>query len=85
MKEFNYTVQDALGIHARPAGLLVKEAAKYPCDITLKCGEKKGNAKRIMNVMAMGVKKDMEVTVVCEGDQEDEAAAALEAFFKENL
>ena len=77
MKEFNYTVQDALGIHARPAGLLVKEAAKFPCDITLKCGEKKGSAKKIMAVMAMGV--------VCEGDKEDEAAAALEAFFKENL
>lgn len=85
MKEFNYTIQDALGIHARPAGLLVKEAAKYPCDITIKCGEKKGNAKKIMNIMAMGVKKDNEVTVVCEGDQENEAAAALEAFFKENL
>ena len=42
MKEFSYTVQDALGIHARPAGLLVKEAAKFPCEITLKCGEKKG-------------------------------------------
>ncbi len=85
MKEFSYTVQDALRIHARPAGLLVKEAAKFPCEITMKCGEKKGNAKRIMNVMAMGVKKDNEVTVVCEGDQEEEAAAALEAFFKENL
>ena len=85
MKEFSYTVQDALGIHARPAGLLVKEAAKFPCEITLKCGEKKGNAKRIMNVMAMGVKNDNEVTVVREGDQEEEAAAALEAFFKENL
>lgn len=85
MKDFTYTIQDALGIHARPAGLLVKEAAKYPCEVTLKCGEKKGNAKKIMNVMAMGVKKDMEVTVVCEGDQEADAAAALEAFFKENL
>lgn len=85
MKEFSYTIKDALGIHARPAGLLVKEAAKYPCEVTLKCGEKKGNAKKIMNVMAMGVKKDYEVIVVCEGDEEDAAAAALEAFFKENL
>lgn len=85
MKEFSYTIQDALGIHARPAGLLVKEAAKYPCDITLKCGEKKGSAKKIMAVMAMGVKKEMEVTVVCEGDQEEEACTALKAFFEENL
>ncbi|MBD5552032.1 MAG: HPr family phosphocarrier protein [Lachnospiraceae bacterium] len=85
MKEFSYTIKDELGIHARPAGLLVKEAAKYPCDVTLKCGEKKGSAKKIMAVMAMGVKKDNEVTVVCEGDKEEEAAAALQAFFEANL
>ena len=85
MKEFSYTVQDALGIHARPAGLLVKAAAKFPCDVTLKSGEKKRSAKKIMAVLAMAVKQGNEVTVVCEGDQEDEAAAALEAFFKENL
>ncbi len=85
MKEFSYTIQDALGIHARPAGLLVKEAGKYPCDVTLHCGEKKASAKKIMAVMAMGVKCGNDVTVSCDGDQEEEAAVALEAFFKENL
>lgn len=85
MKEFSYTIKDALGIHARPAGLLVKEAGKYPCDVTLKCGEKKASAKKIMAVMSMAVKTGMEVTVCCEGEKEEEAAAALEAFFNENL
>ena len=48
MKEFKYVVQDELGLHARPAGLLVKEAAKYKSAITLDSGAKKADAKRIM-------------------------------------
>jgi len=85
MKQFTYTVQDALGIHARPAGLLVKEAAKYPCDVTITCGEKKASAKKIMALMSMAVKCGSEVTITCDGEKEEEAIAAIEAFFKENL
>ena len=55
MKEFKYVVQDELGLHARPAGLLVKEAAKFKSAITLDSGAKKADAKRIMAVMSMGV------------------------------
>ena len=57
MKEFKYVVQDELGLHARPAGLLVKEAAKFKSAITLDSGVKKADAKRIMAVMSMGVKQ----------------------------
>ena len=71
MKEFKYVVQDELGLHARPAGLLVKEAAKYKSAITLDSGAKKADAKRIMAVMSMGVKKGVEVTVTIEGEDED--------------
>lgn len=85
MKEFKYVVQDELGLHARPAGLLVKEAAKFKSAITLDCGVKKADAKRIMAVMSMGVKQGVEVTVTVEGEDEDAAFAAIETFFKENL
>ena len=40
MKEFKYVITDELGIHARPAGLFVKEAAKFQSDIKIKKGEK---------------------------------------------
>ena len=40
MKEFKYTIKDELGIHARPAGLLVKEAATFPCKVTIEKGGK---------------------------------------------
>ena len=44
MKTFDYTVKDELGIHARPAGLLVKEAKNFTSKITIKKGEKEVDA-----------------------------------------
>ena len=85
MKEFKYVITDPEGIHARPAGLLVKEAAKYKSAITLDSGAKKADAKRIMAVMSMGVKKGVEVTVTIEGEDEDTAFEAIQKFFQENL
>ena len=85
MKEFKYVVTDNEGIHARPAGLLVKEAAKFASTTTIAKGAKKGDLKRIFGVMALGVKKGEEITVTCEGADEGAAAAALESFFKVNL
>ena len=85
MKEFKYVVQDELGLHARPAGLLVKEAAKYKSAITLDSGTKKADAKRIMAVMSMGGKKGVEVSVTIEGEDEDTAFEAIQKFFQENL
>ncbi|MDE7171488.1 MAG: HPr family phosphocarrier protein [Oscillospiraceae bacterium] len=86
MKEFKYTVTDELGIHARPAGLLVKLAKTFS-DTTVTI-TKEGNtvkASQLMKLMGLGVKKGNEVTVTADGAAEDEAIAALEAFFKENL
>ncbi len=85
MKEFKYVVQDELGLHARPAGLLVKEAAKFKSAITLDSGAKKADAKRIMAVMSMGVKKGVEVTVSIEGEDEDAAYETIKKFFEDNL
>ncbi|WP_462433014.1 HPr family phosphocarrier protein [Phascolarctobacterium succinatutens] len=85
MKQFTYIITDEAGIHARPAGLLVKEAAKFASTTTIAKGAKKGDLKRIFGVMALGVKKGEEITVNCEGADEDAAAAALESFFQANL
>ena len=83
MKTFEYTIKDELGIHARPAGILVKQAAGYTSSVKITKGDKTADAKRIFGVMGLGVKTGEEVTV--EGDDEDKAFAELEAFFKENL
>ena len=85
MQTFKYVVKDELGIHARPAGLLVKEAKNFNSTITLECNGKKGAAKGLMGVMGMAVKQGHEVTVTVEGDDEVAAAAAMKAFFENNL
>lgn len=85
MKSFNYVITDDQGIHARPAGILVKEVKKYGSKVTISSGAKTSDASKLMAIMSMGIKKGTEVTVSVEGDDEDEVAAALEKFFQENL
>lgn len=85
MKEFTYVITDEVGLHARPAGLLAKEAKKYQSTITLHANGKDAVASKLMAVMGMGVKKDDTVQVCIEGDDEDIAAQELEQFFNENL
>jgi len=87
MKQFTYTITDALGIHARPAGQLVKLAKSFAPDTTatLTKGEKTVKLSQLMMLMGLAVKKDQQITVTVEGPKEEEACAALEAFFKENL
>lgn len=85
MKEFTFTVADPQGIHARPAGLLVKEAKKYESSIIIMKGAKTGDAKKIFAVMALGVKQGETITVAVDGTDETTAAEAMEAFFKENF
>lgn len=85
MVTFSYTITDEVGIHARPAGLLVKEAKNYPETVTLSCNGKSADTKRLMALLALGVKKGDTVTVEVEGENETETAAKLEEFFKANL
>lgn len=85
MKTITYTIQDELGIHARPAGVLVKEAKKFQSEIMLEGNGKKAEAGKLLAVMGMGIKHGTEVTITAEGPDEDEAIAAMEEFFKNNL
>ena len=85
MKSFEYTIKDELGIHARPAGLLVKKANEFASNVTIKKDDKSADAKRIFAVMGLGVKKADEITVCVEGEDEAKASEAMEQFFKGNL
>ncbi len=85
MVKFSFRVKDEMGLHARPAGALVKEAAKCSSKVTIRKGEKSGDAKRIFNVIGLSVKGNEEVEIIVEGEKEAEEAAALEAFAKENI
>lgn len=85
MVKFSFVVNDPAGMHARPAGQLVREAAKCSGKITISKGGKTGNAKHIFNVMGLSIKTKEEVEITVEGDNEAEEAAALEAYIRENF
>lgn len=85
MKSFTYTINDSLGIHARPAGQIVNEAKKFTSAITIDSGEKQANAARLMAVMSLGVKCGQKVTVSAEGDDEAAAIDAMKKYFEANL
>ena len=85
MKRFEYTVKDALGIHARPAGLLVKLAKTLDSEITLTKGERSASATRLMALMNLGVAEGDVITLTVEGGDEDAAETAIRAFLENHL
>jgi phosphocarrier protein HPr len=86
MKEFQYVITDPIGIHARPAGLLVKLAKQYAdSKITVWKGDKSTEMKKLMGLMQLGVKQGDALTIKVDGGDEDAVAAAVEEFLKANL
>ena len=86
MKSFEYVITDPVGIHARPAGQLVKEIKKFAgSTVTLTKGDKSVNLLKLMALMKMGIKQGDTVTVSVEGGDEAGVAAAIQDFFKNNL
>lgn len=85
MKQFQYVIQDKLGMHARPAGLFVKEASSFSSSVKIEANGKEADGKRILSVMSLGIKQGNEVTVTVEGADEENAAQKLEKFLKESV
>ena len=85
MKEFKHVINDPLGMHARPAGMLVKAVAPFASKITVTAPTGSADAKRLMALMRLAAKQGMELTITVEGPDEEKAAAELQAFLTANL
>ena len=85
MKQFTYTIKDELGVHARPAGLLVKLAKKYTSKVTIEKDGKACDILKLMAVMGLGIKQGETITVTVEGEDETVAAEEIAAFLNENV
>ena len=85
MKEFTHVIADPLGLHARPAGMLVKACASYASAVTITAPTGKADAKRLMAVMRLAAKQGMELTISVDGADEEKAATELKAFLEANL
>lgn len=85
MEQFTYVIKDSAGLHARPAGLLVKKASAYSSNIILKIREKSADIHRIFAVLALGAKKGDTITVQIDGPDEKNVLNDLKAFFESYL
>lgn len=81
----NYIITAAEGIHARPATTLIRLTKKYRSVVSLKKGENSVRLNSMLNILTLGAKGGDTVTVIIEGEDEEEAAQAIDTFFTEEL
>ena len=84
MKDLELTITDENGLHARPAGIVVKVAKKFTSAVTIQAGEKECDMKKPIKVMGLGVVKGDVVKVTVTGEDEEEAAEAIRQAFIDN-
>lgn len=85
MKEFKYVVKDPVGIHARPAGLLVGKAKEYQSKIVIAKGAKSAEATRLFSIMSLGVKCNDEIVITVDGIDEEVAYTGFKELIENNL
>ncbi len=85
MRKFSYVIKDEVGIHARPAGLLLKEAKKYESKVLIIKDGKAIEATNLMAVMGLGVKCGETIDVEISGSDENAAYEDIKAFFEKHL
>ncbi len=85
MQTFNYVITDEQGIHARPAGLLAKEAQKFTSSIKIDKGDKTADAKKLFALMKLSAKKGEELVITVDGEDESAAMETIKTFLSENL
>jgi phosphocarrier protein len=81
----SFEIKSPVGLHARPAALLVSEAEKFDSEIVIKHNGKEMSAKSIIGVMALGIEKGAVIDVCVYGEDQEEAMKRLEAFFENEV
>ena len=82
MKEIKVLVIDPVGLHARPATVAVNAASKFKCDVKVSYNGRSVNMKSIMGVMSLGIPSQSEITISCEGEDEDTAVTTIEEILR---
>ncbi len=85
MRVFEYTIKDELGIHARPAGLLVNTAKQFESNITIQKDSTSVSATKLIALMGLGIKQGDTIKITIDGTDEEQAEEKISNFLKENL
>lgn len=80
--EKKFMVSDEAGLHARPATVLVNAASKFSSELFLEYTGRKVNLKSIMGVMSLGIRQGAQITIIAEGEDEEQAIEAIEQVLK---
>ena len=78
MKQITVSVIDPVGLHARPATVAVNAASKFKCDVNVSFKGRDVNMKSIMGVMSLGIPTQSEITITCNGEDEEAAITNIE-------
>ena len=73
----NVTIQNTVGLHARPATFFVQRANAFKCSIWMEKADRKVNAKSLLGVLSLGIMKGMSVTLLADGADENEAMDSI--------
>lgn len=85
MMERTVTIKNPAGLHARPAAMLVQKASAFPCEISLVKGDKKINVKSIINVLALAIGPNEQVTIITAGEKAEEALQVIGDFLETSV
>ncbi|HIV55048.1 MAG TPA: HPr family phosphocarrier protein [Candidatus Anaerobiospirillum stercoravium] len=86
MQQFTYTIKDRDGVHARPAGVIIKAAKAYKSKITIEAHGKSADLKGgIFALMGLGIRCGWDVVVTIEGEDENVAAVELQQVFAQTI
>lgn len=85
MKEFSFEIKDKIGLHARPAGMLASSAKNFECEITVRCGGKEANCKRLLSLMSLGAVGGSVLYFMFDGKDENEALEKISEVLNEHL
>ena len=85
MEQFKFTITDECGIHARPAGLLVRRASDFESSIVIEVDGREAPANKLFAIMSLCVNQGDELIITIQGEDEKEATVAMHEFFTNNL
>ena len=71
------TIQNAVGLHARPATFFIQKANTFKASIWIEKDDRKVNAKSLLGVLSLGIAKGMTITLLADGQDEEAAIAGL--------
>ena len=73
------------GLHLRPAGTLCREAMKYKCKVTFEYNGNIANAKSVLSVLGACIKYGDQITLMCDGEDEEIAIKEIVKFIESGL